>query len=74
MGITYILINYTNIFYIDTVSVYNQIDQVKRSYYVYNMKKAYLLSTSLIIVFLLIYYIIRKKVAYKNIGYKKEGG
>ena len=74
MGITYILINYTNIFNIDTISVYSQIDQVKRSYYVYNMKKAYLLSTSLIIVFLLIYYIIRKKVAYKNIGYKKEGG
>ena len=74
MVITYILINYTNIFNIDTISVYSQIDQVKRSYYVYNMKKAYLLSTTLIIVFLLIYYIIRKKVAYKNIGYKKEGG
>lgn len=74
MGITYILINYTNIFNIDTVNVYSQIDQVKRCYYVYNMKKAYLLSTSLIILFLLIYYIIRKKVAHKNIGYKKEGG
>lgn len=74
MGITYILINYTNFFNIDTVSVYSQIDQIQRSYYVYNMKKAYLLSTSLIIVFLLIYYIIRKKVAHKNIGYKKEGG
>lgn len=74
MGITYILINYTNILDGETINVYSSIDENVRDYYVYNMKYAYLISTFSIILLLFIYYIIRKKVAHKNIGYQKEGG
>lgn len=74
MLITYIFIKYTNIFKFESINVYSSIDQSIREYYVSNMKLAYLFSTFLIISFLFIYYLIRKKVAHKNIGYKKEGG
>lgn len=74
MLITYIFIKYTNIFYSETINVYSSNDQNIREYYVSNMKLSYLFSTVLIISFLFIYYLIRKKVAHKNIGYKKEGG
>lgn len=74
MAITYILINYTNVLDFNTISVYSNIEENTKEYYIYNIKKAYLISTSLISIFLFIYYFIRRKVAHKNIGYKKEGG
>lgn len=72
--ITYILLIYTNFFNGSTISIYNSVDELKKNYYIHNMKIAYLVSTLIIILILYIYYIIHKKVAYKNIDYKKEGG
>lgn len=65
--ITYILLKYTNIFSGVTISVYNSIEEFQKEYYIRNMKISYLISTIIIILFLFIYYIIRKKVAYKKI-------
>lgn len=72
--LSYILLKYTNIFNGNTINVYNSVDELKKTYYIHNMKISYLVSTIIIILILFIYYIIHKKVAYKNIDYKKEGG
>lgn len=74
MMITYILITYTEYFNLKTISAYSCIDDNLRQNYIYNMKLSYLISTFIIIFFIIIYYTIQKKVAYKNIGHKKEGG
>lgn len=74
MIITYILIKFTNIFNFKTTTVFNSIDEIKKENYILNMKFSYLLSTAIIIFIITLFYLIRKKVAYKNIDYKKEGG
>ena len=74
MIITYILLKYTNIINTKTINVYSSIDKLTREYYIHNMKIAYIISTISLSFILLIFYIIHKKVAYKSIDYKKEGG
>ena len=61
--ITYILLSFTNIVDIDSISVFGSIDnggKINTVNYMNNIKLSYIVSTFCIILILLIYYIIRK--------------
>lgn len=61
--ITYILLNFTNIVDIDSISAFGSVDDgniINTENYINNIKTSYIISTFCIILFLLIYYIIRR--------------